>query len=107
MKRPSVFCAVIVFLLSVSTASALETTAIYKQTQDYLVTIITMAKPTISYSEYKSIKKEWEEFVKKLDKSKDDVAKMKNQLRKIDPDYIFPLDFFENIAKNTPKFEEL
>ena len=107
MKRPSVFCAVIVFLLSVSTASALETTAIYKQTQDYLVTIITMAKPTISYSEYKSIKKEWEEFVKKLDKSKDDVAKMKNQLRKIDPDYIFPLDFFEDIAKNTPKFEEL
>ncbi len=106
MKRLSVFCAVIVFMLSASTASALETTAIYKQTQEYLVVVITAAKPTISYSEYKSIKQEWAEFIKKPDKSKDDIAKMEKQLKKIDPNFKFAEELLKEMAKPEFKFED-
>lgn len=106
MKRLAVLSAISAVLFVAFPSFALETTAIYKQTQEYLVVVITAGKPAISYSEYKSIKKEWEEFVKKPDRSKDDIVKMKKQLKKVNPDYIFPLDFFEDVEKSTPKFEE-
>ncbi len=106
MKRLPVLSAIFVVLFAASAAFALETTVIYKQTREYLVAVIVEGKPAISYSEYKSIKKEWEEFVKKPDKSKNDIAKMKKQLKKINPDFNSPLDFGE-IEKVIPKFEEL
>lgn len=105
MKRLSVLSAILVVLFVARPSFALETTAVYKQTQKYLVSVITAAKPAISYLEYKSIKKEWEEFIKKPNKSKDDIAKMEKQLKKIDPEFNFPLDF-KDIEKANPKFED-